>query len=113
MKPALMITLLMASLSAAAAPVESGTSDAAGALAHEYMATKFILVGAPKVDGDHAIVTAKMFGQECQLNMARTEQKQGNGYGWEIFGEVCGPAPGAAPGKWTTDERGNPQYVQP
>jgi hypothetical protein len=113
MKSALFITLLMASLSASAKSVESGTSDAAEALAKDYMATMFILVGPPKVDGDQALVTARVFGQQCQLNMVRIGKEAGNSYGWQIFGQICGPIPSAESGKWITDEQGKPQYVQP
>lgn len=77
------------------------------------MATQFILVGPPKVDGDHALVTARMFGQECQLNMARTGNESTNEHGWQIFGQVCGSAPGGESGKWITDRQGKPQYIQP
>lgn len=113
MKSALFITLLVVSLSASAKSVDSGTADAAGALAKDYMATQFILVGSPKVDGDQALVTARMFGQQCQLNMVRTGNESGNEHGWQIFGQVCGPAPGAESGKWITDGQRKPQYVQP
>lgn len=113
MKSALFIALLMASFCASAKTVESGTSEAAGALAKDYMATQFILVGKPKIDGDHALVTAKMFGQECQLNMVRIGKESGNEHGWQIFGQVCGPTPGGESGKWITDPQGKPQYVQP
>jgi hypothetical protein len=76
------------------------------------MATQFIVVGSPKVDGDHAQVTVRMFGQECQLNMSRAGNESSNGYGWQIFGQVCGPALGAQSGKWITDDQGKPRYVQ-
>lgn len=113
MKPVLFITLLMASLSASAHSVDAGSTEAAGELAKEYMATQFIIVGPPKVDGDQALVTAQVFGQQCQLNMVRIGQQSGNEHGWKIFGQVCGPIPGAESGKWITDGQGKPRYVQP
>lgn len=113
MKPVLFITLLMASLSASAQGVEAGSSEAAGELAKDYMATQFILVGQPKVEGDQALVTAQVFGQQCQLNMVRIGKQSGNASGWQIFGQVCGPTPGSESGKWITDGQGKPQYVQP
>lgn len=113
MKLALYVTLLLASVSASAQSGESGTSEAVEALAKEYMATQFILVGPAKVDGNHALVTVRMLGQECQLNMSRTGAASSNEYEWKIFGQVCGQAPSAESGKWITDEQGKPRYVQP
>lgn len=113
MKSALLFSLLIASMSASAQSTEPGSLDAAGALAKEYMATQFIVVGSPKLDGDFALVTVKMFDQECQLNMARTARDSANGSGWQVFGQVCGPVPSGEAGAWISDEQGKPRYVRP
>lgn len=113
MKPVLFFALLAASLCALAQTAESGSPTAAGALAKEYMASQFILVGEPKVTGDHALITVKMFDQQCDLNMARTIQAPNNEPTWQIFGQVCGPVSASEAGAWISDEQGKPRYVRP
>lgn len=113
MKPVLFFALLAASLSASAQTAESGSPNAAAALAKEYMASQFIVVGEPKVTGDHALITVKMFDQQCDLNMARTTQAPSNESACQVFGQVCGPVSAAEAGAWISDEQGKPRYVRP
>ncbi|MPQ71486.1 hypothetical protein [Pseudomonas sp. MWU12-2323] len=70
-----------------------GTAHAAEAVAYPYLSSRFIVVAPPKVEGDQALVTATLMGQECTLNMSSSDPTPQNKYGWSIYGEICGPIP--------------------
>jgi hypothetical protein len=82
--------------------IKSGTAEAAQAMAQSYLSDRFIVVAPPKVEGDQALVSALFMGEECTLNMSRTQNSQ-NGFGWLIYGSVCAAATEAEQKKWTAD----------
>lgn len=90
-----------------------GTTKAAEAVAYSYLSSRFIVVAPPKIEGDQALVTAMLMGQECTLKMSSIAATPQNKYGWSIYGEVCGPISAAEQNKWTTDNFGKPHFTQP
>lgn len=113
MKPVLFFALLAASLSASAQTAELGSPSTAAAVAKEYMASQFIVVGEPEVTDGQTLITVKMFDQQCKLYMAPATKAPNNEPTWHVFGQICGPVSAAEVGEWTTDEQGKPRYVRP
>jgi hypothetical protein len=93
--------------------LKPGTADAAKAVAYSFLSSRFIEVAPPQIEGDHALVTAMILGQQCTLNMQATAPTPFNKHGWSIYGEVCGPISAAELSKWTVDKFGKPRFAQP